>query len=310
MEVETMTKLLDPKNDVVFQKLFGMKINKKILISFLNSILNLKGINSIKEVEFEEKHLDVSLIASEKLSILDLHVTTEKDMHVNVEIQLINQYNMIKRTIFYMSKMLLGQLRKGQDYSCLNRTVTINILNFNYLDGESFIKCYGLFEKETKKPLTDLLELIFIELPKFKLFGEKHKSINLNEEYNEKLYKWLTFLSNPTGKETEEFMKTDGEIKEAMDVLYKISGDKEAVMLAEMREKAIMDEQSRFNGARREGRTEVLKETIIDNLSELGNVPQNLIDFINEQDNIDVLKFWTKIAARAESLEEFGEKIK
>ena len=232
----------------------------------------------------------------------------------NVEIQLINQYNMIKRTIFYMSKMLLGQLKKGQDYSSLNRTVTINILNFNYLDGESFIKCYGLFEKETKKPLTDLQELIFIELPKFKLFGEKHKSIELNEEYNEKLYKWLTFLSNPTGKETEEFMKTDGEIKEAMDVLYKISGDKEAVMLAEMREKAMMDEQSRFNGAtreaRREGRIEVLKETIIDNLSELGNVPQNLIDLINEQDNIDVLKSWTKIAARAESLDEFGEKIK
>ena len=28
MEVESMTKLLDPKNDVVFQKLFGMKIHK------------------------------------------------------------------------------------------------------------------------------------------------------------------------------------------------------------------------------------------------------------------------------------------
>ena len=35
-------------------------------------------------------------------------------------------------------------------------------------------------------------------------------------------------------------MKTDGEIREAM-------------MLAEMREKAIMDEQSRLNGARKEG---------------------------------------------------------
>ena len=109
-------------------------------------------------------------------------------------------------------------------------------------------------------------------------------------------------------------MKTDGEIKEAMDVLYKISGDKEAIMLAEMREKAMMDEQSRLNGARREarreGRIEVLKETIIDNLSELGNVPQNLIDLINEQDNIDVLKSWTKIAVMAESLEEFEEKIK
>ena len=140
--------------------------------------MNLSGENSIKEVEFEEKNLDVSLIASEKLSILDLHVTTEKDMHVNVEIQLVNQYNMIKRTIFYMSKMLLSQLKKGEDYSCLNRTVTINILNFNYLEGEYFIENYSLFEKETKEPLTDLLEFIFIELPKFNLFVEKHKSIN------------------------------------------------------------------------------------------------------------------------------------
>ena len=135
-----MTKLLDPKNDVVFQKLFGMKNHKNILISFLNSILNLKGKNAIKDVEFEEKHLDVSLIASEKLSILDLHVTTETGINVNVEIQLINQYNMIKRTIFYMSKILLSQLKKGEEYSSLNRTVTINILDFNYLEGENFIK--------------------------------------------------------------------------------------------------------------------------------------------------------------------------
>lgn len=35
-------------------------------------------------------------------------------------------------------------------------------------------------------------------------------------------------------------MKTDGEIREAM-------------MLSEMREKAIMNEQSRLNGARKEG---------------------------------------------------------
>jgi hypothetical protein len=41
-------------------------------------------------VEFEEKQLDMSLIASEKLSVLDLHVTTEKDIHINVEIQLVN----------------------------------------------------------------------------------------------------------------------------------------------------------------------------------------------------------------------------
>ena len=107
---------------------------------------------------------------------------------------------MIKRTIFYMSKMLLSQLKKGQDYSCLNRTITINILNFNYLEEENFIKCYGLFEKNTKKPLTDLMEFIFIELPKFNKLKQPHKLVEPSKEYNEKLYKWLTFLSNPTGK--------------------------------------------------------------------------------------------------------------
>lgn len=264
-----MTKVLDPKNDVVFQKIFGMKKHKHILISFLNSILDLTAENTIKDVEFEEKQLDVSLIASEKLSILDLNITTESEVHINVEIQLINQYNMIKRTIFYMSKMLLSQLKKGEDYSCLNNSITINILNFDYLAGDQFIKSYGLFEKDTKEPLTDLLKLIFIELPKFNRFKEETRSISANKEYNDKLYKWLTFLSNPTGKEIEEFMKTDGEIKEAMDVLYKISGDKESIRLAEMREKAVMDEQSRLKGAREEG-IDIGKVKVAENFLRMG----------------------------------------
>ena len=297
-----MTKILDPKNDVVFQKIFGMQKNKHILISFLNSILNLKGDNVIKNVEFEEKHLDVSMIISEKLSILDLHVSTESNLDINIEIQLLNQYNMIKRTIFYMAKMLLNQLNKGENYSLLNRTVTINILNFDYLKDENYIKCYNLFEKETKQQLTDLLEIVFIELPKFIRFGKKE----YNKEYNEKLYKWLTFLSNPLGKETEEFMKTDGEIKEAMDVLYEISGDKETVMLAEMREKAIMDEQSRLKGAREE----ILKETMIENLNEIGEVSQKVIILINKQQDMAILKYWNKLSARVQSLEEFEDKMK
>ena len=153
-----MHKLLDQKNDVVFQKIFGMKKHKEILISFLNSILYLKGEDMIKEVTFEEKKMDVTLIANEKISILDLHVLTESEININVEIQLINQYNMIKRTIFYMSKMILSQLEKGEDYSCLDRTITINILNFNFLNEDDFIKNYGLFEKKTK-----LVENLYLE---------------------------------------------------------------------------------------------------------------------------------------------------
>ena len=77
-----------------------------------------------------------------------------------------------------------------------------------------------------------------------------------------------------------------------------------------MREKARMDEQNRLNGARNEGKKEGLKEIIIDNLSEHGNIPKNLINLINKQDNMDVLKSWNKVAIMAESLAEFESKIK
>ncbi len=50
--------------------------------------------------------------------------------------------------------------------------------------------------------------------------------------------------------------REDTEIKEAMDVLYSIIGDKELIQLAEMSDKAIRDEKSRLQGARDEGRQE------------------------------------------------------
>jgi len=56
------------------------------------------------------------------------------------------------------------------------------------------------------------------------------KFAKANKDYS-KLHKWLTFLSNPTGKETAEFMKTDGEIKEAMD--YYISREPKSMSWCE-----------------------------------------------------------------------------
>jgi predicted transposase/invertase (TIGR01784 family) len=120
------------------------------------------------------------MIASEKLSILDLHVSTKSKLDINIEIQLINQYNMIKRTVYYMVKMLINQI---------NRTITINILNFDFLNGDEYIKNYRFFEQETKKPLTDLIELIFIELPKFSRINSKYIISKSKKEDNENLIK-------------------------------------------------------------------------------------------------------------------------
>jgi len=271
-----MNKLLNPKNDVVFQKIFGVKENEKLLISFLNSILEPMGNGKIKSITLEEKALNVSLIASEKLSILDINVTTENSTRINVEIQLINQYNMIKRTIFYLSKMILKQLVKGDNYNQLNKTITINILDFDYINDEEFHSSYHLYEDITKKLLSDIVEIHFIELKKF----EKSK-----KDYNNKLHRWLSFLINPEGEEIDIMKKEDTEIKEAMDVLYNISGDKELIQLAEMRDKAIRDEKSRLQGARDEGIKQGAKDALAKSTIKLlrkkfKDIPENIIESI------------------------------
>ncbi|MEG0306476.1 MAG: Rpn family recombination-promoting nuclease/putative transposase [Clostridium sp.] len=255
-----MNKLLDPRNDVVFQKIFGVKENERLLMSFLNSILEPCGNGKIKSLILEEKVLNVSLINSEKLSILDINVTTETDIHINVEIQLINQYNMVKRTIFYLSKMILKQLVRGDNYNQLNKTITINILDFDYIKDSKFHSSYHLYEDITKKMLSDIVEIHFIELKKFG---------NIEKDYSNKLHRWLSFLINPKGKEIDILKKEDAEIKEAMNVLYHISGDKKLIELAEMRDKAVRDEKSRLQGARDEGIAEGIEKGAYKGKSEL-----------------------------------------
>ncbi len=73
---------------------------------------------------------------------------------------------MIKRSMYYLSKMYEEQLDEGDDYSKLIRTVCINILNFKYLKTERFHTGYRLKEIETNEGLTDIIEMHFIEIPK------------------------------------------------------------------------------------------------------------------------------------------------
>ncbi len=75
----TLSKFLDPRNDLCFKKIFGTEKNKNILIHFLNDILRFTEINAIQEVEFLSTIMDPE-VASDKQSIVDVLC---KDSHGN-----------------------------------------------------------------------------------------------------------------------------------------------------------------------------------------------------------------------------------
>lgn len=84
--------------------------------------------------------------------------------------------------------------------------------------------------------LTNSIEIRIIELDKVKKMYEKDR--------NNKKAQWILFLDDPNSKEVKEIMEDNKDIKEATVTIRKMSEDEKLARLAELREKAIMDEKA------------------------------------------------------------------
>ncbi|MEF2902133.1 MAG: Rpn family recombination-promoting nuclease/putative transposase [Terrisporobacter sp.] len=235
-----MKGLLDPKMDFVFKNIFGSEKNPNILISFLNATLKPKDL--ITSVEIKNTDLNKGYI-EDKFSRLDVKATTSNNEIINIEIQLKNEYNMIKRSLYYWSKLYSEQLNEGEDYSILKRTICINILNFKYLKTRKFHSGYRLKEIYSNEELSDVAEIHFIEIPK------------LEEGSDEKdmLVAWIEFLKDPESEKVRSLEMSIDEIRQAKDELIRMSNDDTQRELYEMRAKTLKDKISALNEAERKG---------------------------------------------------------
>lgn len=239
------TKLLNPRMDFVFKKIFGSEKHPRILISFLNAVIN--PIDPITSVEFNNTEIAKDYI-EDKFSRLDIKATTNRGEKINIEIQMKDEYNIIKRSLYYWSKLYEEQLTEGQRYNSLSKTICINILNFKYLNNDRFHNCYRLKEVDTNEELTDIQEIHFIELPKFKLLAD-----DTDVDTIDMITAWIEFLKDPDSPVIRNLELSKAEIKEAKDELYRLSRDKSEIELYNLREKAFYDEISALAASEEKG---------------------------------------------------------
>ena len=250
-----MRGLLDPKMDFVFKNIFGSEKNPKILISFLNATLKPKYL--ITEVEMKNTDINKDYI-EDKFSRLDVKATTSNNEIINIEIQLKNEYNMIKRSLYYWSKLYSEQLNEGEDYNILKRTICINILNFKYLKTRKFHSGYRLKEIYTGEELTDVAEIHFIEIPKLEEgSGEKDMLVN-----------WIEFLKDPESEKVRSLEMNIEEIRQAKDELIRMSNDDTQRQIYEMRAKTLKDKISALNEAERKGIAKGMEKGIAKGIEE------------------------------------------
>jgi predicted transposase/invertase (TIGR01784 family) len=253
-------KRLKPLNDFAFQKVMGERGDETQLMAFLNAVLSRTGKGNLTGIEIlEDKDLPAET-AGGKAGRLDVLAKLADGLRVNVEVQLKNEYNMEKRSLFYWSSKYIRDFRSGDDYQELFPMIMINIMGFGYLPLKDFHTSFHLWEDREKDfMLTDICELHFLDMVKFRRLKGAGEAGGFRLE--DPLHRWLTWFdeSSPPGL-IEEVIKMDEAILMAQTKLEVIARDPEMLRAYERYEKAASDWTSSINGARREGMKEGMKE--------------------------------------------------
>ena len=174
---------------------------------------------------------------------MDLEAEINEEKKIDVEIQLIEKESFAERLLYYYAKLYGNEIKRGKAYDSYKKVVIIAILDFELEITKGIEKMETKWrireDENTKLILTDALEIHIIELSKIKREYKKNKE-------NRKV-QWMMFLDNPNTEEVEEIMEENKEIREAVVEVHKMSKDEKIRKLAELREKAIMDEKEVYS---------------------------------------------------------------
>ena len=209
----TYKKYLDPKNYLTFRRIFGE--HPHIMKSFLNSVLPLQKNQYITELTYEDPAM-LPELPELKHSIVDVRCTDNFNRHFLVEMQMYWTSSFKSRMLFNAGKAYVKQINKGHKYSKLQPVYGLSLVDDIYLTEKKYknkyYHHYHLAHQEIPEEEIKGIELIFIELPKFKAQNFTDKKVhNL----------WLRFLTEideDTSEISEDFY-TESAIKDALEKL-------------------------------------------------------------------------------------------
>jgi predicted transposase/invertase (TIGR01784 family) len=263
-------KLFNPLNDYLFYMIMSETEGNVPLLSFLNAVLNRNGNDKIISIEkIESRFLPPEEIGN-KGCVLDVRARLHDQTQVNIELQVKNEGNMAKRSLFYGGRLISGGLNKGDDYKQLSKLILINIVNFNLFDSRKFHNVFHLREDEEHELiLTDALEIHTIDMVQFN--REQQTAVD-------PLHRWLIWLDKVKKPElAREVVDMDAGIAAAEARLEELLRGKEFTYYYEMREKAERDYINGMTFAHEEGLAEGISQGLAEGLSQgISQIARNM----------------------------------
>ena len=228
--------LMKPKIDFAFKEIM---MNETARIGFLSAVLKLNP-TEIKKTQILNTYLRKEH-EDDKQGILDVRVSLNNNMEIDIEIQLSELRVWADRSLFYLSKMYSEQIKPGQTYDVFKKCVGISILDFNLTDRKEYHSVYRLRDQKGHE-FSDVLEVHVIELKK-ELTGHGE------------LEDWIRFF-NVKREEDLKMIKTKNPgILEAIGELQRMNMSNPLRVLFEGYQKKWRDQMAREDYVREEGMT-------------------------------------------------------
>lgn len=229
------------KLDIIFKRVFGTEEHTRWLAKFISRLLDIPFEN-IETIEI----LNTELVPEErdrKFSVLDLKARVNDEI-VNIELQVHYQKDYSERTLYYWSRIYTENLKAKGRYGDTEKTVCVNILDFNYFDCDDYYSSYKIMEEKRHDILTEKFNICFFELRKLKKCRK-----------NRPVEEWLDLINAETEGDLEMITsKTkDPDVKDIVVKIKQLSGDDAVRAQAEQREKEMFDQRSIIANAREDG---------------------------------------------------------
>ena len=240
-------RILKPTNDIVFQALFG-RGRENITKAMLEDILKIK----IHKIDLDKNKDLLSDRKEQKNDRVDVRAVINDNIECDIEIQLVTHEMMMERFLYYWAKMYATNLKVGNEYGKLRKTISVIIVGEKIEQFKEIPKAHTKWQlRETEHRdivLTENCEMNIIELPKAIQEYQNNK--------DDEMLQWMMFLENPENEEVFKIMEENEDIKAAKEELDKINQDeilwKEALDIEITR----MDQAQFLYEAKRDGKKE------------------------------------------------------
>ena len=226
---------------------------------------------------------------------LDVYAKGDDNTRYNIEMQVLRNSNLPKRSRYYHSQLDMDIISTGTDYKEIPDTYVIFICDFDPFGFGKYKYTFDMICTETGEMLDDGARTIFLST-----------RWSDDSEVLEGLRKFLRYVAADIKTSTEDF--DDDYVRSLQKSVLRIKSDREMGERYMLLKELLSDERAEgITIGRNEGIAIGKAEFVIELLSELGEVSTELSDAIKAEKDLDRLSAYRKAASKAESVEKFRE---